>query len=751
MSRQWLYLLRDSSLVKVKDAQPTLEDGSIDINAWIKRICTRRVATDEMLIRNAYDLVANYKYSQEGLAVAELLDDLGLDTASLAAGIIYETFHNGQLSADQVKQGLNEDVYRLVLGVQEMDLVHARNPLKVSSDEIAQENLHNLRKMLLAVVEDVRVVLIKLAEHTCAMRRAAHQDQDMRLKLAYEAKEIYAPLANRLGIGQIKWELEDFAFRFLNPEIYKNIAQLLDERRLDREKYIVEVKQQLDTSLKEQGIKSEINGRVKHIYSIWRKMQRKTIGFNEIYDVRALRVIVPTVTECYAALGVVHTLWQHIPKEFDDYIANPKSNGYKSLHTAVIGPHGKVLEVQIRTRQMHEQAELGVAAHWRYKEGSEHEPYYEKKLNQLRQIINWQDELVLDGEAVESLRAEFFADRVYVFTPQGDVVELPVGATAIDFAYHIHSSVGERCRGAKVNGKMIPLNQPLTNGSQVEILTSKEGGPSRDWLNPHLKYIVTSKAKAKIAQWFRLQNRTQNIHDGRENLTRELKRLGFDNINVKELAHLVGNLNSEEDLLAGIGNGDIKMSQVLGALQRLKHPAQPMLPVTIQEINLRHEHGAPKPKVAKASKAEIVVAGIDNLMSHIARCCKPIPGDDIIGYITLGEGVSIHRQDCINVLQVSEAKKARLIAVAWGNKVRNNYSVDIVIKSYNRRGLVRDISSVVAAEDVDIITIQSLTDKESNKADFKLKIEVSSLEVLGRVLARIQQIPNIIEVYRVDS
>jgi len=462
-----------------------------------------------------------------------------------------------------------------------------------------------------------------------------------------------------------------------------------------------------------------------------------------------LRFIVPTVADCYAALGVVHTVWQHVPKEFDDYIANPKSNGYKSLHTAVIGPYGKILEVQIRTRKIHEQAEIGVAAHWRYKEGSQHEPYYEKKLNQLRQILNWQDELVLDGEAVEALRAEFFADRVYVFTPQGDVIDLPVGATAIDFAYHIHSSIGDRCRGAKINGKMIPLTQPLSNGAQVEILTAKEGGPSRDWLNPHLKYIVTSKAKAKILQWFKQQNRQQNIHDGRETLNRELKRLGFDHINTKDLAHLIANCSTEDDLLAGIGNGDIKISQVLGAIQRLKHPPQDVLPLSVQEVNAKHE--LQDISKNKHKKDEVVVAGIDNLMLHMARCCKPIPGDEIIGYITLGEGVSVHRQDCINVLQVSDAKKARLIAAQWGKGLNNNYAVDIVIKAFNRRGLVRDISSVVAGEDVDIITIQSLTDKESNKADFKLRVELSGIDTLGRVLAKIQQIPNIIEVFRVDS
>lgn len=733
-------------MVKVRDTQPLLADGSVDIEQWTTQITSKRTKQDEVLLRRACGLVTSLTGLQHGLFVAEILNELGLDTASLSAGVVYESYRAGQVTTAQIESNLGTAVLKLVQGIQEMDLVHERNPLKISKEEVAQETLHNLRKMLLAVVEDVRVVLIKLATHMCAMRLAIHATPALKHQLAVEAKEIYAPLANRLGIGQIKWELEDYAFRFLNPEIYKNIAKLLDERRVDREKYLDNVKAELTAALNLQNISAELYGRVKHIYSIWRKMQRKMVGYNEIYDVRALRIIVPSISDCYAALGVAHTLWQHIPKEFDDYIANPKNNGYKSLHTAVIGPEGKPLEIQIRTQQMHEQAELGVAAHWRYKEGSQHEPYYERKLNQLRQILNWQDELVLDGEAVEALRAEFFADRVYVFTPQGDVIDLPSGATAIDFAYHIHSSVGERCRGAKINGKMIPLNQPLSNGSQVEILTSKDGGPSRDWLNPHLKYIVTSKAKAKIQQWFKQQNRQQNINDGHASLMHELKRLGFDHISIKELTNHVTNCNNnEEDLLAGIGNGDIKMSQVIGALQRIKHPQQDMLPVTVQEFNKLHQH---VPSKQKQTNAEIIVAGIDNLYSHMARCCKPVPGDEIIGYITLGEGVSIHRKDCINVLQIKDSKKARLVSVEWGHKISNNYSVDVVIKAYNRRGLVRDISAIIAAEDIDIITIQSLTDKESNKADFKVKMEVSGLDRLGRVLTKIHQIPNIIEVFR---
>jgi GTP pyrophosphokinase len=735
-------------MVKVRDYGAQQPDGSIDIDAWLKQICIHRTQQDEDLLKKACELVNIYPSFEHGVLIGEVLHELGLDTASIAAGVVYETYRAGNITADQIQTALGAEIFKLVRGVQEMDLVHERNPLKIKREDVAQETLHNLRKMLLAVVEDVRVVLIKLAAHLCAMRLATHADEHLKHQLAMESREIYAPLANRLGIGQLKWELEDYSFRFLNPDIYKNIAKLLDERRIDRDKYIENVKQQITQALAEQSISGEIYGRSKHIYSIWRKMQRKMIGYNEIYDVRAIRIIVPNIADCYAALGIVHTLWQHIPKEFDDYIANPKSNGYKSLHTAVVGPEGKALEIQIRTPQMHDQAELGVAAHWRYKEGSQHEPYYEKKLNQLRQLLNWQDELVLDNESVEALRTEFFADRVYVFTPQGDIVDLPAGATAIDFAYHIHSSIGDRCRGAKVNGKMISLNQPLINGAQVEILTAKEGGPSRDWLNPHLKYIATSRAKAKIQQWFKLQNRQQNIHDGRDLLTHELKRLGFDHISLKELAHHIPNCNdNEEDLLAGIGNGDIKISQVTGALQRLKHPAQAMLQTA------DHDHIPTTTSSSKTKKAKtgVIVAGIDNLVSHMAQCCKPIPGDDIIGYITLGEGIAIHRKDCSNILEISDDKKARLIAVEWGNKINNNYSVDIVIKAFNRRGLVRDISAVVAAEDVDIISMETFTDKHNNKADFRIKIEVNGIDSLGRVLTKIQQIANIIEVYRVNS
>lgn len=726
-------------MVKVREEQPLLPDGSIDLDAWIKRIVKQRSDDDEQQVRAAISSIHHSEFFQLGLSNADILADLGMDTNSLVAGLLYPAWRHGALK----NATLTSEVQKLCDGVSAMDTVHQRNPLQLNKDiSLAQENLFNFRKMLLAVVTDVRVVLIKLAMQLSDMRLAVKASEEIKQKLALEATEIYAPLANRLGVGQIKWELEDFAFRFAQPEIYKNIAKLLDERRLDRDRYINQITKQLSDALHTQNIKAEINGRAKHIYSIWRKMQRKMVGYGEIYDVRAVRVVVENLTDCYAALGLVHTLWQHIPKEFDDYIANPKDNGYQSLHTAVLGPGGKIIEVQVRTRAMHQQAELGVAAHWRYKEGAQHEPFYEKQLNQLRQVLNWQeqDEANLDQEtvqALEAMRAEFFADRVYVFTPQGDVIDLPVGATPIDFAYHIHSAIGDRCRGAKINGKMVPLNQALNSGDQVEILTTKDGGPSRDWLNPHLQYTVTSKARNKISLWFKQQNRDQNIHDGRDLLLRELKRLGFANISIKEIAKHVATCQSEEDLLAGLGNGDIKISQAVGALQRMKHPSQ-----TLTHLKPHHE------PTTKKKTSDIIIAGVDNLVSHMARCCKPIPGDDIIGYLTLGEGVAIHRKDCINILHVREDKKARLISVEWGNKTENRYGINITIKAYNRRGLLRDITAVIAAEHVDVNSMQTSTDKDANLAEFHISAEIPGLEELGRVLTKIQQIPNIIDVYR---
>jgi len=741
-------------MVKIREIHSRLPDGSIDLKNWLSKIAHGRTERESDLIKHACNLAKEYGENvaviphepgscyEQGLTTAEILTDLGLDAESLAAAIVYYSHVAAKLSLIRIKNELGVNVAGLISGLLQIDNIHASNPFHVDNLETRAQSLNNLRKMLLAVVEDIRVVLIKISIHVCNMRFACHQALAIRTKLAMEAREIYGPLANRLGIGQLKWELEDLSFRFLEPATYKSIATKLDERRIDREAFVADIVTTLAEALKREGIAAELSGRAKHIFSIWRKMQRKMVSYNEIYDIRAIRVLVDEITDCYAALGVVHTLWQHIPKEFDDYIACPKANGYKSLHTAVVGPDGKVMEIQIRTKTMHKQSELGVAAHWRYKEGSKRDVEYEEKLNSLRQLLNWQEEIRNEGsntediDADDALKIDLVEDRIYVFTPKGEVVDLPKGATALDFAYHIHTDIGHRCRGAKVNGKIVPLTKPLSSGVKVEIITVKEGGPSRDWINSHFKYLVTTKAKAKVQQWFKKLDNPQNIQHGLDIIHREFKRLNVDKLDLKDLAAHIAHCTSEEELLAGLGSGNIKVAQLLGAIQRMNSPLQLAKPALA--LN------APQ----KIKKTEITVGGVGNLICHMARCCHPIPGDEIIGYITLGEGISVHRKDCINILQIKENKLSRLVEVNWGGKIHNPYEVVVVIKVYNRQELLKEVFSILAAEAVDVLNINTAVLKNTHITKFRLNLAVPSLEVLGRVLSRLQQIPNIIEVYR---
>lgn len=738
-------------MVKLREDNPLHEDGTINLSEWLKRVSGFRCPEDIALIEKACQLAKLAKDEilpngshclEHGLHVAEILHQLNLDTLTVVTGIIFSAYLSKKVPLALIQEQLGPDCVYLIQELGRMGEVQARSALANDPQKLEQ-NLQNLRKMMLAIAEDMRVVIILLTDHLAALRDMVKGEGEYRRQLAIQTREIFAPLANRLGMGQLKWELEDFAFRILEPTVYKNIAKLLDEKRTVRETYIDTVIHQLQTALDSQGIKAELSGRAKHIYSIWRKMQRKGVSYSEIYDVRAIRVIVSQLSDCYAALGVVHTLWQHIPKEFDDYIANPKNNGYQSLHTALIGPEGRVLEIQIRTKDMHQQSELGVAAHWRYKEGGKQEPGFDEKLSGLRQMLDWQKEIVDDDESADALQNELFNDRVYVFSPNGDVFDLPQGATAIDFAYTVHTEVGHRCRGAKINGQMISLTQPLQHGQQVEILTAREGGPSRDWLNPHLKYVMTSRARSKIHQWFKHQDREQNIHDGRDILNREFKRLGVSKINLSDIADNIANCHSDEDLLAGVGNGDIRLSQVLGAIQRIKPKA-----------GLEEQQGLVEKIIRKSSQkktAEITVDGIGHMMCHMARCCRPVPGDPIIGYITIGEGVSVHRQDCINILQHQQQKRERLIEVEWGHETKSLYLVNVAIKAYKRRSLLKDITSVLAAERVDLQNISSKNDKKDVMVIYELSLEVSGIEMLGRVVSRLQQIPNVVDVYRIHE
>ncbi|HKY69854.1 MAG TPA: GTP diphosphokinase [Gammaproteobacteria bacterium] len=672
----------------------------------------------------------------QGLDTAEILMKLELDVATMAASVVYFPAQFGKLSQETIQKRLGQEIAELVGGLKYIAVAHTRHAEGLASLDNASQR-DNLRRMLLAVVEDVRVVLIKLAEQLSTLRGFKALSKEDAAQVALTTKDIYAPLANRLGIGQIKWELEDLAFRILEPTAYQHIKKLLAQKRLSREGYINDVIQIISDALEKESIKADITGRVKHIYSIWRKMVSKNIDFQDIYDVRAVRILVPEIRDCYAALGVVHSLWQHVPKEFDDYIATPKDNGYRSLHTAVIGPQGATLEIQIRTFEMHEQAELGVAAHWVYKEGGKEVSAYQQKMTAIRQILDWNQQISEDDDSVQTLYSEIFEDMVYVFTPMGEVVELPKGSTPLDFAYHVHSEVGHRCRGAKVNGVMTHLNTPLKSGDQVHIFTAKEGGPSRDWLNPDYGYIRSSRARAKVHAWFRHQNKDQHIQQGREMLDRELKRLRLEKFNLSQILPKFKRYNSIDELLAAFGGGDLRVAQILNAIQ-----AEAPLP---EKTKVRV-----KTPSARVSKQDVKIAGVGDLLCYFAKCCKPLPGDPIIGYITLGRGVSIHRKDCLNILGRNTQKK-RLIEISWGGTTHNVYPVDIKISAYDRQGLLRDITTILSADKVNVISVNSRTNPQNNVATIILTLEISNLGVLGHVMNKIQQLPNVLEVERAQE
>lgn len=743
-------------MVQVRAHQPVNDDGSINLVAWLDHVTRVDPALDRQALQEACEFArdaeqqantSEHHWSEgastfrAGLDIAEILADLKLDQDSLVAAVIYRGVREGKITLAAVQQRFGAVVAKLIEGVLRMAAISASINPRESVVVGSQTQVENLRKMLVAMVDDVRVALIKLAERTCAIRAVKEADEDKRQRVAREVFDIYAPLAHRLGIGHIKWELEDLSFRYLEPDQYKQIAKLLHERRLDREQYINDAMANLRQELEATGIKADISGRAKHIYSIWRKMQRKGLQFSQIYDVRAVRVLVPEVRDCYTTLGIVHTLWRHIPKEFDDYIANPKENGYRSLHTAVLGPEGKVLEVQIRTHAMHEEAELGVCAHWRYKgtdvkSGSNH---YEEKISWLRQVIEWHEELGDIGGLAEQLRVDIEPDRVYVFTPDGHAIDLPKGATPLDFAYRVHTEIGHNCRGAKVNGRIVPLTYSLQTGEQVEIITSKQGAPSRDWLNPNLGYVTTSRARAKIVHWFKLQDRDQNVAAGKQLLERELARMALVGADFDKLAEKA-NLKTAEDLFAALGAGDVRLAHAVNLAQQLVEPERGNEQL---ELIPRKAQGF-KP----GKRGDIQIQGVGNLLTQMAGCCQPLPGDPIVGYITLGRGVTIHRQDCPTALQQTAREPERMIQVSWGPVPVQTYPVEIVIKAYDRSGLLRDVTQVLLNEKLNVLAVNTRSNKEDNTASMSITVEIPGLDALGRLLARIGQLPNIIEARR---
>ncbi len=669
---------------------------------------------------------------EEGRAIADIVESLGLPSSVIAAVYVYPLLRDGLLSRARLESSDIAELTGLVQGL--VQLGSFRLPQNWQPGEaLAVQQSEALRKMLLAVVSDVRLVVVRIAEQLYRLRCAKKAPKQEQQALAIETREIYAALASRLGVWQLKWELEDLAFRYLEPDTYQQIARTLKEKRIERESFIDNVKSQLLVELRNTGIKAQISGRPKHIYSIWRKMQHKGSDLNHIFDVRAVRLLVDDVSECYAALGVVHNLWSYLPGEFDDYIANPKDNDYQSLHTAVIGPEGQTVEVQIRTHEMHRLAELGVAAHWRYKEGAPPAAAFEQKIRFLRQLL---EPTGKDSDLLDQIRDDVFEDRVYAISPKGDVVEMPAGATPLDFAYHVHTQVGHRCRGAKVNGRMVPLTYKVNNGDKIEIITANQPNPSRDWLNPQLGYLAAARSRTKVRTWFRQQDKDQNQRHGRDILDRELSRLSVRDISTTTIAKQL-KFKDSDALCIALGAGDLTSASIATALQNLRRDD------TVQILKKKRHK---KPKAATSGQAAI--RGVGDLLSTFARCCRPVPPEHIAGYITQGRGVTIHRQDCGNYLSLSTRKPERVIEVDWGESEHASYPVDLRLFAYDRQGLLRDISNVLADEEVSVVQVQTKTDKKKMQAVMELSVEVSSLPSLSRIISRLEQVANVTSVRR---
>lgn len=712
------------------------------------------VETEQNLVRawhyaqeKAQQLFLNsHWYLRDGVEMVDILHSLNMDGDTLLAAMLFPVVNAKIVNIEQVKEDFGAKICKLVKGVVVMNNIRQLN----ASQSGDSSQVDNIRRMLLAMVDDFRCVIIKLAERITYLRDADKRYTEAeKIVAAKECSNIYAPLANRLGIGQLKWELEDYCFRNLQPDEYFNIAKQLKERRLDREQYIQDFVAELSGYLSESITNATVYGRPKHIYSIWRKMQKKHLEFSGLYDIRAVRVLVPTLQDCYTALGIIHTKYQHLSKEFDDYIANPKPNGYQSIHTVVLGKGDKPIEVQIRTQKMHDDAELGVAAHWKYKEGSTGSmSAYEEKISWLRKLLAWQDDMASSTEMLDEMRSQVFDDRVYVFTPKGEVVDLPTGSTPLDFAYAIHSDVGHRCIGAKVAGRIVPFTYQLQMGDQLEIITQKNPNPSRDWLNPNSGFTHTQKARSKIAAFFKKLDRDKNIPLGKEQFDAELNRLGLTLKQAEQLALPRYNLKHLDDLYNGIGSGDIKLNQLMNFLQ-----SKLVKPTAQEADNEILRHVTQKSAIYAQQKAEkkgyIVVEGVDNLMHSMARCCQPLPGDQIVGYVTQGRGISIHRADCEQLAELANAHPERVVETSWGNQDHYAaYHVMIRVLASDRNGLLRDITTVLANEKISVTGVSSRSDNKRQTATMDLEIQLNNVEMLSKILARLSALEDVIDVKR---
>ncbi|NQY86917.1 MAG: GTP diphosphokinase [Colwellia sp.] len=697
------------------------------------------------------------KHLLKAMEMVEILSNLNLDKDSLVAAFLTPLLEINLISIDFVNEHCSKEVLMLCQGVEKMAAIKGLGKQRTDSSvnhstTLSSNKVDNIRRMLLAMVEDVRAVVIKLAERLCDLREQKNTNEESRVLAAKESANIYAPLANRLGIGQLKWELEDISFRYLHPQVYKKIAKLLDETRLERERYMDDFVGDLNQQLKDLNINGTVYGRPKHIYSIWKKMQQKSLDFEQLFDVRAVRIVVEKVQDCYSALGIVHTQWRHLAKEFSDYVATPKPNGYQSIHTVVLGPDGKSIEIQIRTEQMDDDAELGVAAHWRYKEGasggknSSKANSFDEKIGWLRKILQWQDDVSESGELLDELRSQVFEDRIYVFTPSGDVIDLPMGATPLDFAYYIHSNVGHCCIGAKVFGKIVPFTHRLKTGDQVEILTSKQANPSQDWLNPNLHYIYSSRARAKVQHFFKLQDRDKHLAQGKALLDAELEKLSHFSVNQSQLkeAAVRFNVKTIDDLYAAIGSGNARLQQIINYFKQFDNKLKPAIDIDPQSL-VRESQG--NKKLASDNNG-ITVSGVGNLLTHMAKCCSPVPGDAISGFITQGRGISVHRQDCEQLANALSQQGERFVEVQWGLDDHQSYQASAQIIASDRQGLFRDISTIIANEKVSIVGIDSHSDSTKQTMSMIINMEVTSSELLARVIDKLRQLDDVVEVKR---
>jgi len=684
-------------------------------------------------------------YITHCIAVAYILVELKVPAIVISAALLHDTVEDTTITLENIKENFGDEIASLVDGVTKLSNIpnvsradklpdkssHKPSPTTRSKSRHQDLRTETLRKTLMAIGDDVRVVLIKLVDRLHNMRTLSYMPKDKQKRIAQETLDIFAPLASRLGIWQIKWELEDLGFRYTKPKEYKKIAQKISDRRSNRESEVNKIIEKIRLLLEEGGLNAQISGRPKHIYSIYTKMIRKEKPFEMVRDLRGIRLLVPDIPSCYAALGIIHTNWRQIPYEFDDYIAAPKDNFYKSLHTTVIYSDGKPLEVQIRTPKMHQDAEYGIAAHWLYKEMGSKDDNYQQRINWLRRLMEWRQDVQDAQEFVEVVKSDVFEDRVYAFTPRGDIIDLSLGSTPIDFAYLVHTEVGNRCRGAKVNGKLVSLNYELKTGDQVEILTAKRGGPSRDWLNPHLGLVNSQRARTKIRQWFKKQAREHNLSQGKTLLEKEFHKLGISDIDNTDIATSF-DFKSPEDMFVAIGCGDLSIRRIINHLHEFeKRDNDPLFPSQTTSLD-------------RKDSESVKVLGLKGILTNYAKCCNPVPGDGIAGYITRGRGATIHRKDCPNILRTKD--KERIVKVSWGEPKRT-FPVIIQIKAYDRQGLLGDISTILSNEGVNLRDID--INFSNNLAAIKIMLDVSDINQLSKVLSIIESLPNIMEAYRV--